>query len=139
MRRSVRRAILLVGVVAVVLWAPSTAAAHPLGNFTVNQHAHRAHAGRGADRLRGRPGRDPTVQLRPEIDADADGALTEAERAAWAARTAPDLAAGLTLTVAEPEVPLDVVSASLRVRPGQGGLDILRLEATFAGPLPSGR
>ena len=44
---------------------------------------------------------------------------------------------GLTLTVDGAEVPLDVVSASLRVRPGQGGLDILRLEATFAGPLAS--
>ena len=39
MRRSVRRAILMVGVVAVVLWAPSTATAHPLGNFTVNRYA----------------------------------------------------------------------------------------------------
>lgn len=138
MRRSVRRAILLVGVVAVVLWAPSTATAHPLGNFTVNRYA-------GIELTPGEVRIDyvvdlaeiPTVQLRPEIDADADGALTEAERAGWAARTAPDLAVGLTLTVDGAEVPLDVVSASLRVRPGQGGLDILRLEATFAGPLAS--
>ena len=138
MRRSVRRAILLVGVVAVVLWAPSTASAHPLGNFTVNRYA-------GIELTPGEVRIDyvvdlaeiPTVQLRPEIDADADGALTQAERAGWAARTAPDLAVGLTLTVDGAKVPLDVVSASLRVRPGQGGLDILRLEATFAGPLPS--
>jgi len=138
MRRSVRRAILMVGVVAVVLWAPSTATAHPLGNFTVNRYA-------GIELTPGEVRIDyvvdlaeiPTVQLRPEIDADADGALTEPERAGWAARTAPDLAVGLTLTVDGAEVPLDVVSASLRVRPGQGGLDILRLEATFAGPLAS--
>lgn len=138
MRRSVRRAILLGGVVAVVLSAPATATAHPLGNFTVNLYA-------GIELTPGEVriayvvdlAEIPTVQLRPEIDADADGALTEAERAAWAARTAPDLAAGLTLTVDGAEVPLDVVSVSMRVRPGQGGLDILRLEATFAGPLAS--
>jgi ABC-type nickel/cobalt efflux system permease component RcnA len=138
MRRSVRRAILLGGVVAVVLSAPSTATAHPLGNFTVNRYA-------GIELTPGEVRIDyvvdlaeiPSVQLRPEIDADADGALTDAERAGWAARTAPDLAAGLTLTVDGAEVPLEVVSASLRVRPGQGGLDILRMEATFAGPLAS--
>jgi nickel/cobalt transporter (NicO) family protein len=138
MRRSVRRVILLGGVVAVVLSAPGPAAAHPLGNFTVNRYA-------GIELTPGEVRIDyvvdlaeiPTVQLRPEIDADADGVLTEAEHAGWAARTAPDLAAGLTLAVDGAEVPLDVVSVSVRVRPGQGGLDILRLEATFAGPLAS--
>jgi nickel/cobalt transporter (NicO) family protein len=138
MRRSVRRAILLGAVVAVVLSAPATATAHPLGNFTVNRYA-------GIELTPGEVRIEyvvdlaeiPTVQLRPEIDADADGTLTEAERARWAARTAPDLAAGLTLAVDGAAVPLDVVSVSMRVRPGQGGLDILRLEATFAGPLAS--
>jgi nickel/cobalt transporter (NicO) family protein len=95
MRRSVRRAILLVGVVAVVLWAPNTATAHPLGNFTVNRYA-------DIELTPGEVRIDyvvdlaeiPTIQLRPEIDADADGVLTEAERTGWAARTAPDLAVG---------------------------------------------
>jgi ABC-type nickel/cobalt efflux system permease component RcnA len=138
MRRSVRRAILLGAVVVVVLSAPATATAHPLGNFTVNRYA-------GIELTPGEVRIEyvvdlaeiPTVQLRPEIDADADGTLTEAERARWAARTAPDLAAGLTLAVDGAAVLLDVVSVSMRVRPGQGGLDILRLEATFAGPLAS--
>ncbi len=129
---------MLAGVIAVVLSAPTGASAHPLGNFTVNLYA-------GIELRPGRVRIDyvvdmaeiPTVQLRPEIDADADGLVTDAERVAWAARTAPTLAAGLTLTVDDEAVPLEVVSATMRFRPGQGGLDILRLEATFAGTVAS--
>ena len=79
----------------------------------------------------------PTVQVRPAIDTDADGTITDPERAGWAARTGLELLANLTLTVDGRAVPLDVVSSSMRFRPGQGGLDILRLEATFAGPVAS--
>ena len=133
-----RRALVLAGVVAAVLSAPATAIAHPLGNFTVNRYA-------GIELTPDEVRIDyvldlaeiPTVQVRPEIDADADGTVTDAERAAWAARTAPTLLANLTLTVDGRPVPLDVVSSSMRFRPGQGGLDILRLEATFAGPIAS--
>ncbi len=121
-----------------MLAAPATAIAHPLGNFTVNRYA-------GIELTPDEVRIDyvldlaeiPTVQVRPEIDADADGTVTDAERAAWAARTAPALLANLTLTVDGRPVPLDVVSSSMRFRPGQGGLDILRLEATFAGPVAS--
>ena len=138
MRRALRRALVFAGVVAAVLSAPAAAIAHPLGNFTVNRFA-------GIELTPDEVRIDyvldlaeiPTVQVRPEIDADADGTVTDAERAAWAARTAPTLLANLTLTVDGRPVPLDVVSSSMRFRPGQGGLDILRLEATFAGPVAS--
>jgi ABC-type nickel/cobalt efflux system permease component RcnA len=133
-----RRALVFGGVVAAVLSAPAAAIAHPLGNFTVNRYA-------GIELTPDEVRIDyvldlaeiPTVQVRPEIDADADGMITDAERATWAARTAPTLLANLTLTVDGRPVPLDVVSSSMRFRPGQGGLDILRLEATFAGPVAS--
>jgi ABC-type nickel/cobalt efflux system permease component RcnA len=138
MRRALRRALVLAGVVAAVLSVPATAIAHPLGNFTVNRYA-------GIELTPDEVRIDyvldlaeiPTVQVRPEIDVDADGTVTDAERAAWAARTAPTLLANLTLTVDGRPAPLDVVSSSMRFRPGQGGLDILRLEATFAGPVAS--
>ena len=39
MRRALRRALVLAGVVAAVLSVPATAIAHPLGNFTVNRYA----------------------------------------------------------------------------------------------------
>jgi ABC-type nickel/cobalt efflux system permease component RcnA len=136
MRRSVSRAIVLGSVVAAVLAAPAPATAHPLGNFTVNVYA-------GIELAPGEVRIDyvvdmaeiPTVQLRPEIDTDSDGVIADAERGAWAARTAPELAAGLTLTVDGRAVPLDVDSTSMRLRPGQAGLDILRLEATFRGAI----
>ena len=138
MRRALWRALVLAGVVAAVLSVPATAIAHPLGNFTVNRYAAIELT---PDEVRIDYVLDlaeiPTVQVRPEIDADADGRVTDAERAAWAARTAPTLLANLTLTVDGRPAPLDVVSSSMRFRPGQGGLDILRLEATFAGPVAS--
>jgi nickel/cobalt transporter (NicO) family protein len=131
-----RRPVLFAGVVAAVLLAPTLAAAHPLGNFTINRYA----------AIELTPGQVrieyvldmaeiPTVQVRPEIDTDANGTITDTERAGWAARTGLELLANLTLTVDGRAVPLDVVSSSMRFRPGQGGLDILRLEATFAGPV----
>ena len=133
-----RRALVFAGVVAAVLSAPAAAIAHPLGNFTVNRYA-------GIELTPDEVRIDyvldlaeiPTVQVRPEIDADADGDVTDAERAAWAARTAPTLLANLTLTVDGRPVLLDLVSSSMRFRPGQGGLEILRLEATFSGPVAS--
>jgi nickel/cobalt exporter len=79
----------------------------------------------------------PTVQVRPQMDADGDGEITDAERASWATRTAPDLLSGLRVVIGGRPVPLDVVSASARFRPGQGGLDILRLEAAFAAAAPA--
>lgn len=136
MRRFVSLAIVLGSVVAAVLAAPAPATAHPLGNFTVNVYA-------GIELAPGEVRIDyvvdmaeiPTVQLRPEIDTDADGVIADAERGAWAARTAPELAAGLTLTVDGRAVPLEVDSASMRLRAGQAGLDILRLEVTFMGAI----
>jgi ABC-type nickel/cobalt efflux system permease component RcnA len=136
MRRPLRLALLLSGVVAAVLSAPAIAIAHPLGNFTVNRYA-------GIELAPGEVRIEyvldmaeiPTVQVRPTIDIDADGTVTDRERSGWAARTGLELLANLTLTVDGRAVPLDVVSSSMRFRPGQGGLDILRLEATFAGPV----
>jgi ABC-type nickel/cobalt efflux system permease component RcnA len=132
-----RRGLVLLGVVAAVLLAPAVAAAHPLGNFTINRYA-------GIELAPGQVRIDyvvdmaeiPTVQVRPEMDADGDGEITDAELAAWATRTAPDLRSGLEVSIGGRPVPLHVVSASARFRPGQGGLDILRLEAAFAGPAP---
>jgi nickel/cobalt transporter (NicO) family protein len=136
MRRPLRLALLLSGVVAAVLSAPATAIAHPLGNFTVNRYA-------GIEVAPGElrieyvldMAEIPTVQVRPAIDTDADGTITDPERSGWAARTGLELLANLTLTVDGRAVALDVVSSSVRFRPGQGGLDILRLEATFAAPV----
>ena len=133
-----RRILLLAGVIAALILAPTLALAHPLGNFTINRYA-------GIELTPGLVRIDyvvdmaeiPTVQVRPQMDADGDGEVTDAERASWATRTAPDLLSGLRVAIGGRPVPLDVVSASARFRPGQGGLDILRLEAAFAAAAPA--
>ena len=133
----IRRACLALAVAAAVLLAPAAAMAHPLGNFTVNRYA-------GIQLAPGQVRIDyvvdmaeiPTVQVRPQVDANDDGVISDAERSAWAATAAAEIASNLALTIDRERVALEVVSAAMRFRPGQGGLDVLRLEATFAGPAP---
>ncbi|MCI0632440.1 MAG: High-affinity nickel-transporter [Actinobacteria bacterium] len=133
----IRRTLLAFAVAAAVLLAPATAMAHPLGNFTVNRYA-------GIQVTPGQVRIDyvvdmaeiPTVQVRPQVDADDDGVISDAERSAWAANAAAEIASNLALTIDREPVALEVVSAAMRLRPGQGGLEVLRLEATFAGPAP---
>jgi nickel/cobalt exporter len=133
-----RRLLLFAAVVASVLLAPALAVAHPLGNFTINRYA-------GIELTPGHVRIDyvvdmaeiPTVQVRPQMDADGDGEVTDTERAAWATRVAPGLRSGLDISIGGRPVRLVVVSASARFRPGQGGLDILRLEAAFSGSAPA--
>ncbi|MGQ0670804.1 MAG: nickel/cobalt transporter [Actinomycetota bacterium] len=118
------------------LWPAVAAIAHPLGNFTINLYS----------AIRLTPGQVridyvvdmaevPTFQELPAIDADGDGLPSDAELAAWAERKAPELLDGLSLDAGGDPVEFRVVSSSAGLRPGQGSLSILRLEATFAGNL----
>ena len=134
MRRFVRKLLFVIALSAAVVAVPSAAFAHPLGNFTVNLY--------GGIQLTPSEVRIdyvldmaeiPTFQEMASIDTDGDGTASDAERASWAERTAPELLSNLTLTVGGRPVDLHVVSSGMRFRPGQGGLQILRLEATFAG------
>ena len=133
-----RRALAAFGVALVVLLVPAGASAHPLGNFTVNRYAGITLA---PDQVRIDYVVDlaeiPTVQVMPEVDLDGDGTTTDAERQAWATRTAPELLANLALTIGGDPVALEVVASSARSRPGVGGLSTLRLEAAFAGAAPA--
>ncbi len=133
-----RRALLLLGMVGAMLLAPAAATAHPLGNFTVNTYA-------GIELSPGAVRVDyvldmaeiPTVQAMPALDADGDGTVSSAEGASWAADRASELLAGVTLTVDGANVTLHVSGARLELLPGQGGLSILRMEATFDGSTAS--
>jgi nickel/cobalt exporter len=137
-KRCVRKLLFVIAVAAAVVAVPSAALAHPLGNFTVNLYS-------GIQLTPGEVRIDyvldmaeiPTFQEMPSIDANGDGTASDAERAGWAERTAPELLSNLTLTVGGRRVDLRVVSSDMRFRPGQGGLQILRLEATFAGEVAS--
>jgi hypothetical protein len=131
-----RRALLPAVALAAVVLAPAIALAHPLGNFTVNTYA-------GIVLSPGEVRIDyvldmaeiPTVQAMPELDPDGDGAVSSAEAAAWASDRAPELLGGLALAVDGRPVAMRVSGSRLELLPGQGGLSILRLEATFEGPI----
>jgi nickel/cobalt transporter (NicO) family protein len=121
-----------------LLLVPGPAAAHPLGNFTVNQY----------NGLRLQPDRVlvdyvvdmaeiPAFQARQEIDTDGDGTVAPAEAAAWREATCPRLAAGLGLRLDGRRLALTTSASRLSFPPGAGGLVTLRLECDLsarAGP-----
>ncbi|MFC4505429.1 MULTISPECIES: nickel transporter [Streptomyces] len=110
--------------------APSTSAsAHPLGNFTVNRY----------DGLVATPGQlridhvedlaeIPATQAKPDIDRLG---MTE-----WAKQRCATAASGGRLTVDGRAVPLTAGSSKATVRPGQAGLNTLRVECGLTAELP---
>ncbi|GHD36485.1 sulfite exporter TauE/SafE family protein [Streptomyces galbus] len=123
-------AVLLTGC-ALALVPPTTASAHPLGNFTVNRY----------DGLVAAPGRlrvdhvedlaeIPATQARPDI--------RRLGTSAWAARRCATAATGSRLTVDGRAVRLTATGARAVVRPGQAGLTTLRVECRLTAPLPAG-
>jgi nickel/cobalt exporter len=135
-----RRLTVLAALAAVLLAAEAApAAAHPLGNFTVNSYSGLRVA---PDRLVVDHVLDmaeiPTFQTRQAIDADHDGEVSGAEAAAWRDRECQRLAAGLRATVDGRALPLRVTGSWLAFPVGAGGLETLRLECALAAPLPVG-
>jgi nickel/cobalt transporter (NicO) family protein len=128
-------AVLSLGGVGLMSSAP--ASAHPLGNFTVNVYT-------GVTVVPGElrimrvldMAEIPTFQEMPSIDTNGDGTASAAERAAWAAREAPGFGDAVTIDVDGHPAHLTVVASSMRFRPGQAGLPILRLVAMYRAPAP---
>ena len=116
---------------------PHSAAAHPLGNFTVNRYAEIT---LGADSVRTVYALDmaeiPTYQEVSTIDRDHNGSISDAERSAYLAKKLPELASNLKLAVNGNAVPFHAESGALSFSDGQGGLKILRIDAVFTGTLP---
>jgi nickel/cobalt exporter len=118
--------LLVVVAAAAALAIPAAAAAHPLGNFTINRFARVEVAG---DRLFVRYVLDlaeiPTFEARQRgVDARA-----------YAAR----LARGVHATVDGRTVMLVPVAHALAFPPGAGGLHTMRLEVILRGPRVTGR
>ena len=128
-------------IVASALGSPvvlaSPAAAHPLGNFTVNTAAtveltpSRATIFYAVDLAE-----IPTFQLLPRIDSNDDRIYQEGELSGWASGQAADLAGGLNLEIDGAPVPLETLSSRAWLLPGAGGLNILRLDAIFTAGVP---
>ncbi|WP_229919594.1 HoxN/HupN/NixA family nickel/cobalt transporter [Streptomyces minutiscleroticus] len=122
---------MLLAVCAFLLLPAGAAAAHPLGNFTVNRY----------DGLVVSPGRLSVhhVEDLAEIPAAQAGPrIARLGRAAWARGRCADAARRSRLTVADRRVPLRTGTSAVRTRPGQAGLGTLRVECRWTAALPAG-
>jgi len=113
------------------------AAAHPLGNFTVN-HYSRIEVEKSQIKLRAvlDVAEIPTFQESQKIDADNDGKLSEAELDAYAAQITPDYIANLQLSVDDAPVALRSTGNNVSLPTGSGNLPTLRIEWNLIGDLP---
>jgi nickel/cobalt transporter (NicO) family protein len=133
-----RVAVLAALAAALAVAGAAPAAAHPLGNFTVNSYGGLRV---GPDRLVVDYVLDmaeiPAFQTRRGLDGDRDGKVSDAEAAGWRDRECPRLAGGLRATVDGRPLALAVTAATLAFPPGAGGLPTLRLECALATRLPA--
>lgn len=116
---------------------PSTANAHPLGNFTSN-HLTRIDVGATSVDLRYvlDDAEIPTFTLLRSLDAH--GKPSAAELNAWALRHAGEIAPDLMLTVAGKPAELALAGTHVELRPGAAGLSTLYFTADFRAVRPPG-
>ncbi|MGH2537418.1 MAG: nickel transporter, partial [Candidatus Promineifilaceae bacterium] len=135
-----RRRLILLPLAILLLSLARTAAAHPLGNFTINRFSLLQP---GPQSLAVSYVVDmaeiPAFQERQRIDADGDGFLALAEQQAYLQEVAPRLAAGLALRVDGAPAALMPISRRLTFPPGQADLPTLRLEIELLAELEAGR
>ncbi|MEV5878184.1 nickel transporter [Streptomyces sp. NPDC052101] len=116
-------------VCALVLLSGTGASAHPLGNFTVNRY----------DGLVAAPGRLRVDHVEDLAEIPATQAKQDIARlgmAEWARRRCAQAARGSAVTVDRRTVPLTVQGSRAALRPGQAGLNTLRVECRWTAPLP---
>ena len=127
------------GIIFFIIISAIAAAAHPLGNFSVNQFS-RVEVEASQIKLRSvlDIAEIPTFQLKIEIDADKDGNFSTDELNAYAAKITPEHLSNLSLTVDGNPVALRVANKTIELREGAGGLPTTRIVWDFVGDLPSG-
>lgn len=117
---------------AVMLSPARPAAAHPLGNFSVNQYLgltlrpDRVDATAVVDAAE-----IPTLQERSTVDADSDGTVSEAERTTYARRTCTSVAEAMPARANGVRLVWTVTEAALTYTPGTGGLSTSRLACSL--------
>ncbi|MFF8397990.1 nickel transporter [Streptomyces sp. NPDC016172] len=124
-------AAVLTAACALTLLPAATASAHPLGNFTVNRY----------DGLVAAPGELRVHHVEDLAEIPATQAGPDIERlgiAMWARERCATAAEDSRATVGGRRVTLTAERSHARVRPGQAGLDTLRVECELTAPLPSG-
>ncbi|MFE2279776.1 sulfite exporter TauE/SafE family protein [Streptomyces sp. NPDC059454] len=128
-RRVAAGAAVLTAACALALVPAGTASAHPLGNFTVNRY----------DGLVAAPGELRVRHVEDLAEIPATQAGPDIERLgldAWARQHCATAARDSEVRVDGRAVPLTAGTARARVRPGQAGLDTLRVECRLTAPLP---
>ncbi|MGE0227592.1 MAG: nickel/cobalt transporter [Dehalococcoidia bacterium] len=138
-RRLSFAAVLLVAMSALLplIAAPRHAAAHPLGNFTVNRYA-RLELYRDAVDVHYVLdfAEIPAFQLRESIDADGDGTVAVEELTAYRTSAAAEFASGMDLLLADQRIALVPVTSEAAFVPGEGGLETFRIAAVYRATLP---
>ncbi|PPS76304.1 MULTISPECIES: nickel transporter [Streptomyces] len=123
-------AAVLTAACALTLLPAATASAHPLGNFTVNRY----------DGLVAAPGELRVHHVEDLAEIPATQAGPDIERlgiAMWARERCATAAEDSRASVDGRAVALTTERSHARVRPGQAGLDTLRVECELTAPLPS--
>ncbi len=121
---------------AVMLVSAGMAAAHPLGNTTVNRQAALHVTPQRVDlRYLVDLAEIPTLMAEQEADSDRDGRLSETERAAHAARWATEVERHLVLELDGAQRRVTFRDPRWTLVPGAAGLSTLRLEAHFTAQL----
>jgi hypothetical protein len=135
-RRPLTRAAAAIAAVAIWVALPAAAAAHPLGNFTINHFAGITVAPK---EIRLDIVIDmaeiPTFQERQHMDTDGDGTVSDAEAAAAQAPFCARQSADLRLSVGGAPATLEPTSAAISFPAGLGGLSTMRLECSFVARL----
>ncbi|MGW4698613.1 nickel transporter, partial [Kitasatospora cineracea] len=125
-------AFLLTGIAAPV------AAAHPLGNFSLNHYLGLTVRPDAVEVLAVTDAAEiPTLQEQPKVDRDGNGTADDAERAAWAAEQCGLTAQRLKVTAGQDATPLTwrADSAQFRYEDGSAGLRTSRLECVLRADL----
>ena len=128
-RRLVRRAVLVLAAAGALVLLPAlAAAAHPLGNLSVNRY----------DGLVVAPGelRVDHVEDLAEIPTAQAAAAIHGDLAGWAQLACARSTGELVVTLDGRRAALATRSASARYQPGQAGLRTLRLECALVAELP---
>ncbi|MEU3935129.1 nickel transporter [Streptomyces sp. NPDC029044] len=124
-------AAVLTAACALTLLPAATASAHPLGNFTVNRY----------DGLVATPGELRVHHVEDLAEIPATQAGPDIKRlgiAMWARERCATAAEDSRATVDGRELALTAERSEARVRPGQAGLDTLRVECELTAALPTG-
>ncbi|GIF25110.1 ABC-type nickel/cobalt efflux system permease component RcnA [Actinoplanes tereljensis] len=130
-----RPLIVLALTAAVVSLLATPAQAHPLGNFSINQYAGLTLSPSRVDVLAlADIAEIPTLQEKPQIDTDGDGALSPAETLAYAASECGRYSSGLAVTVGDGRLSWAVTAPTYEIKPGAGGLATSRLSCRLSAP-----